>query len=335
VSGVLSFLAGSPPTSPGVPVAVSADNPLPVTLSGGIGGLSVAGTVDDGQPAAGQKPVTISGVDQATGNVQTVSVDASGALLTSGGGNVQGTVAQAGAVAAQNPVVTGGADGGGLARRFLTDTSGNTQVVGPAATATATVGGPVKVGGVQNTSIPLIGNGQVGDIQIGTRGSVHVELFQTNSTAAIGTLTNNTDANAASAGVPILSIGSYQQVYNGASWDRQAKPRTAFKLPTAAASNNAANIKAGPGTIYSISAFGAIAGPTWLKFFDTTGVPNPAALAQFYFFPIIAGLNSFSLPAGGLYFPTGVGVALVTGVADLNNTAVAAGDVLGLLVTFL
>jgi hypothetical protein len=335
VSGVLAFLAGSPPTAPADPVAVSADNPLPVTLSGGIGGLAVAGTVADGAAAGTQKPVTISGVDQATGLVQTASVDATGALLTSGGGNVQGTIVN-GAAGNPNPLMSGGRDGGGLVRAMAVDTSGNTTAVGNVASATTDSGAPVKIGAVYLTTPPTFTNGQRGDLQMGTRGSLGVTLYPPNSTFAFSNLTTSTaDGVAAASGTVLLDVGAFGWLYNGLSFDKMAKPRTAFKLPAAAATNNAANIKTTAGTVYSITAFGAVAGPAWLKFFDTTGVPNPAALAQFHLFPVVAGLNSYNLPANGLYFPTGIGVAIVTGSADLNNVAVAAGDVLGLNVSFL
>lgn len=190
MSGFLISFLGSllAPNDQAVPQVVSTANPLPVTLSGGIGGLSVAGTVADGALALTQFPVTVGGIDTATGLLHRLSVDATGALKIvggSGGGNVQGTIANgaagnpnpvvggginagnaisfavdatgrqivtgtagAGAAAAGNPIVTGGLDGGGLVRNVLLDTSGRSLVVGSVAVGVAPTGNPVVFGGI-------------------------------------------------------------------------------------------------------------------------------------------------------------------------------------------
>lgn len=301
---MISF--GTVTAGPQVPQVVDALHPLPVTLSGGLAGLAVAGTLADGSSAAAQFPVTVAGLDLATGNLQSLSVDATGALNVVAAGSI--TVVQA------------------------TASNLNAQVVGNVANAAADSGNPVKVGGVFNSSLPTLTNGQRGDIQLTTKGTVPIAV----GNGANGNLASvQTPADGATSGTA-LETDSRQSLWNGASWDRQAKSRANFKLPASAATNNAANIKASPGTIFFISGYTALAagGPYWLKFFDNAGVPNPAALAQFREYPLVA-LQPFqwSFP-NGLYFPTGIGVAIVQGAADLNNVAVAAGDVLGLVVEF-
>lgn len=117
-------------------------------------------------------------------------------------------------------------------------------------------------------------------------------------------------------------------------------PNEAFRLATSAATNNAANVKPGPGSIFGISGMVASVGASvFLKFFDTAGVPNPALDVPLYSFGLAfnggpRGIFSFTLPAGGLDFPTGIGLALVRGAADLDNTPINAGQILGLNIPF-
>lgn len=111
---LLSYLGSSLVTGQAVPQVVSAAFPLPVTISGGIGGLNVAGTVADGAAVGAQFPVTAGGVDYATGFIHRLNTDASGRLnvnvITGGGSsNVSGTIANA-AAGNPNPVVMGGRD---------------------------------------------------------------------------------------------------------------------------------------------------------------------------------------------------------------------------------
>lgn len=305
---MISFLGSTLASGGAVPQVVSNADPLPVILSGGLAGLAVAGTQADGSLQLAQFPVTIGGVDNATDLLHTLSTDATGAL------NVN--LAGGGAVTVVQP----------------TAANLNAQVVGNVASAVADSGNPVKVGGVFTTAPAVVANGQRVDLQLASRGFVLTNVV----TTAGAVITGTAPADGA-AGATGLFVNGQVSTFNGATWDRTAKPRTNFKLPASAATNNAANIKATPGTVYAISGFTALAaaGPYWLKFFDTTGVPNPAALAQFREFPLVALKDFQWLFPNGLYFPTGIGLAIVQGAADLNNVAVAAGDVLGLVVEFL
>jgi|SRR5579862_266208 len=108
-----------------------------------------------------------------------------------------------------------------------------------------------------------------------------------------------------------------------------------FRLASSAASNNAVNLLVGPGSIFSVT--GRIAsGSAYLKFYNTAGVPDPTTDIPEAVFPLINTIPVFQppIPFQGLFFPLGIGMALVTGPADNNNTAVAAGQILGLQITF-
>jgi hypothetical protein len=339
---MISYLGTTLATGAAVPQVVSLAFPLPVSISGGIGGLAVAGTLADGAPNAGQFPVTIAGLNRGTGNIQSLSVDATGVLnvALSGGGTVS-----------QGP--------GNVANPWT--------VQGPVASGVALSGNPLRAGAAFNTTPPTVASGQVVDLQANNHGFLHVDLCSTLGTGIDGqsngqqsTISNNStgagqgpmqtaatifngttwDRWRASNGDAQSNIGlaaAANVVFNGSTWDRWTKPRTAFRLPSSAASNNAANIKASPGTVFQISGNVTLAASVcYLKLFDGTGVPNPAAVNPLYFFAlnIVNGFLSLQLPPQGLFFPTGIGMAIVANPADLDNTAIAAGQVTALNISF-
>lgn len=307
-----------------------------LVVAGG-GGGNVQG-VNAANVVATPFPVIVGGQDP-TGTLRYLQTDASGSLIVSGGGGGGGTVIQgapnAGAAASwfvQNPTA-------GLFQATSTQGPGNTAnpwtVGGPVASGVTTSGNPVKQGGVFNTTPPTVTTGQAVEAQFSNRGVPLVNIVGGTPGSAVNVLSVFVDGGGLPNGV--LASADYNIIYNGSGWDRLSKPRASFKLPSSAATNNAANIKSTAGTIYGITGMNnaTLGGPTeWLKFFDTTGVPNPAALAQFMLFPLMdGGTFSFMFPTG-IYFPTGIGVAIVAGAADLNNTAIGAGDILGLQVLF-
>ena len=109
---------------------------------------------------------------------------------------------------------------------------------------------------------------------------------------------------------------------------------TVFRLAASLATNNAASVIVGPASVFSIS--GRItAGSAFLKLFNTAGVPNPAVDVPEAVYPLLntSPIISFPVPVQGLFFPLGIGLALVAGAADLNNTPVAAGQVVALQLT--
>lgn len=292
----ISFLSDAPVVAGGnTPIAVSNANPLPVALSGGLAGMAVAGTVADGAAVGITFPVVVAGVDQATGFVQTLSTDLNGALNVNLGGG------------------------------------GTLNVQGPAAAGAAASGNPVRQGGVFNSTLPTVTTGQITDLQLTARGMLFTTLAGITGVAAV--VSGGADAQGTNSG---LAVTANIQVWNGSTYDRMGKPRLAYKLPSSLATNNAVNVKStGPGTVHAISGFNASAAVKWLKMFDTTTAPNPAVLAQFYYFPLPVGFFSFTLPTFGMYFPTGISIAIVANPADLDNTAVAAGDILGLQIAYL
>jgi len=107
---------------------------------------------------------------------------------------------------------------------------------------------------------------------------------------------------------------------------------TAARLPSSANTDNATLVKASPGAIYSVNGYNSSAGVIYLKFYNkatapTVGTDTPVLT---YALPATATF-SFPVPFG---FSVGIGYGLVTGAADNNTTAVAAGAILGLSVVY-
>lgn len=102
------------------------------------------------------------------------------------------------------PVTTGS---GGLAA----------EVQGNSPSGVADVGNPVKVGGKYDATLPTFADGQRGDLQIGTRGSLNVTLMQKDGIA--GGFSLNAGQDSLGNSTPGLLSYSPLMVFNNISWD--------------------------------------------------------------------------------------------------------------------
>lgn len=94
----------------------------------------------------------------------------------------------------------------------------------------------------------------------------------------------------------------------------------------AAASNNAANIKASAGWWHVISVFNNAGYPVFVKLYNKATTPAPASDTPIRTFGVQAGMQRDIVIPGGVAFSTGLGIAIVKGIADNDNTSVAASD---------
>lgn len=93
----------------------------------------------------------------------------------------------------------------------------------------------------------------------------------------------------------------------------------------AAASANAANIKASAGQIYAVTVFNNAVYPIFVKFHNTAGTPT-AGTGVVKTIGVQAGITvPLNIPVG-IAFGTGIGITIVKGIADADTTAVAASD---------
>jgi hypothetical protein len=93
-----------------------------------------------------------------------------------------------------------------------------------------------------------------------------------------------------------------------------------------AATTNATNIKASSGTLYGYEIFNAAAAVRFVKLFNKATAPTPGTDTPFRTIGIPAGGTKNFNSDIGIAMGTGIGVATTTGIADLDNTAVAAAD---------
>lgn len=104
------------------------------------------------------------------------------------------------------------------------------NVSGDVAAGAADSGNPVKVGGKINTTMPTYSDGQRGELQIGTRGSLKTALFVNNSSLPIDTKADNSDDVAVSGNADKLSVVSRNTVFDGTTWDRMPGDSTGVKI---------------------------------------------------------------------------------------------------------
>lgn len=80
-------------------------------------------------------------------------------------------------------------------------------------------GNPVKIGGKYSSTLPTYTDGQRGNLQIGTRGALSVQIMGADQTTGLGIVASGADASSnTSSG---LRQYNYNSVFNGSTWDRQ------------------------------------------------------------------------------------------------------------------
>lgn len=172
-------------------------------------------------------------------------------------------------------------------------------------------------------------DGDLGTLVTDNRGNLKVALY--GGASSIGALANSVDTvNAATIG---LVANAYGYDFNGSTWDRRKKPNAASRIPSAAASVNATSAKASAGDLHIISGHNAKASVVYLKFYNkatapTVGTDTPVLVLA------CPSSQPFLFDLKGHYFSTGIAYGMTTDAADSGTTALLAGDVLGLTVTY-
>ena len=109
---------------------------------------------------------------------------------------------------------------------------------GGVASGASDSGNPVKVGGKYNATQPTFTDGDRGDLQIGLRGSLKVELWGSDSNVAVTRYADNADDVAASATSRNLAVQNRNTVFDGTTWDRMRGDSTDGVLVNLGANNN-------------------------------------------------------------------------------------------------
>lgn len=110
------------------------------------------------------------------------------------------------------------------------------ESTGNVASGATDSGNPVKIGGKYSSTKPTFTDGQRGDVQLGTRGAVNVQLTGPDSSNQIGAPSAGADG-ASNSVIGIRTYG-YGSVYNGTTWDRQLGNATDGTLVNLGANND-------------------------------------------------------------------------------------------------
>lgn len=214
---------------------------------------------------------------------------------------------------------------------YVQDASGAAVLMGSAgdiAAASTDSGNPVKMGGVYNATLPTLTDGQRGNIQLGSRGGLNVNILSANSNSAVQGASMNSDT------VSVTSVGLYvlafENLMNGATWSRKSFATAASRIVSSAATNNATVAKASAGQLKSIIGYNSNAAVRYLKLYNKATAPTVGTDTPVLTIPLAPSKDFNILFGDGFWFTTGIGYGLVTGSADSDNTAVGAGDILGL-----
>lgn len=97
-----------------------------------------------------------------------------------------------------------------------------------------------------------------------------------------------------------------------------------------AASNNSTIVKATPGQVYGVHVFNFADYPVFVKLYNKATGPTPATDNALLIrrIGVQAGTQRDIPLKAGVPFSTGIGLAVVLGIADTNNTSTAASDCL-------
>lgn len=209
----------------------------------------------------------------------------------------------------------------------------NAQVVGNIAAGATDSGNPVKMGGRYNTTQPTLTDGQRGDAQLGSRGSLRVQLAAPDSTSSI--IVQGTGTDGLSNSITAINTGAFGLVFNGTTWDRNKKATTTGRIVSSAATTNATSVKASAGSVHGFTATNTTAALKYLKFYNKASAPTVGTDTPIWTQP----LQPSNVPTTvrfpkTLNFSTGIAIALTGAAADADTTALAAGDVVGLNIAY-
>jgi hypothetical protein len=101
---------------------------------------------------------------------------------------------------------------------------------------------------------------------------------------------------------------------------------TSLSRTVAAASNNATNVKASAGQVYSIVCMNVAAYAVWVKLYNKASAPTPGSDTSVWVMGVPAGGGFVFQPPVPLTFGTGISFAIVKNPAESDNTSIAAND---------
>lgn len=110
-------------------------------------------------------------------------------------------------------------------------------------------------------------------------------------------------------------------------------PNANYGLLMSEAGTNIKQVFAGPGQIYDITGTNAIAANRYLKLYDRATAPNLATDAPTRR-EVLSGFDNFMRLLTGLQFTNGLWIAITAAIDDNDTTAIEAGDIMALNITY-
>lgn len=183
--------------------------------------------------------------------------------------------------------------------------------------------------GIYNASLPNLASGQRAEIQVNSKGEQIIAVDQ----MIVGDGQSSTLCaihDRAGASRPLATAG---YVFNGTGYDRHRKPSSTARMTSSAASTNAAMLKSAPGDLWKVVGHNASASIIYLKFYNKAASPSVGSDVPTLSLPLKPS-SSFDFDLAGHYFSVGIAFALTLGSSDSDTSAIAAGDIVALNVTF-
>lgn len=150
-----------------------------------------------------------------------------GAVTIADGANVvEGATTDAAVVTNANGTISG------KLRGIVTLLAGILQVGGNVASGSVDSGNPVKVGGKFSSTAPTFSDGQRGDLQLGSRGSLKTEIYTIGGSTGLVLPSSSADAGSVASGGGMLGLS---WLYNESTIDRQRGNTTAALIAAATA----------------------------------------------------------------------------------------------------
>lgn len=197
----------------------------------------------------------------------------------------------------------------------------------------------VAVSGKFSATTPSLSDGQTADLQVNTFGFLGViagSKIVTGSDGVSNTLLGGS-FNAETQNFNTATMGRQAPFkFNGSTWDRQVKPSLVARLISAAASTNGTSVKGSAGNVFRIRGYNAAAALRYLKLYNkasapTVGTDVPVLTIAL---PPTAAFDFDLGGADGHYFSAGIAYAITGAAADNDTTALTAGDVTALNITY-
>jgi len=219
-------------------------------------------------------------------------------------------------------------------------------VGGSVASGASAAGNPVPAGGDYNSTKPTLTNGQRGTLQLGTAGSLSVQLYGADSTTAFAVGNSNGDTLATNSTTSLLQVNSVGRLYNGSNYSRSYEITAAttagtgtaaiHMAPTSAAAggialmkNSAAAsslvLKASAGNLYTFRCTNTSASAIWVLLFNATSAPADGAVTPEAWWQVAANAD-LSVSYGDVPVVLGTGGTLsISSTGPFTKTAVTSG----------